>query len=453
MRWYQGAIIALALSMLGLLWGLGGIGTLDTGIVLLATALGALICIGDRTELPFRFGGETMAATSATVPLLVAALYLPPVVAGTVALLGYLVVELRPRQALRASFGAGGSALALVAASTIARGLAGGAPAPELALVAGAAAAMAFEVVYTGAGVVMLELRRRGAAREFVPDALPIIVVDVVLGIVGVVVVAPFGGAPWTLLAVLVAFQLVAHAGLVTLNREQEQRGRANMLQRTFSRYVPQGVVQQLIDSGDEVELGGEARDVTVLFCDIRDFTSWAERTDPADVIADLNELLGMLAQCVFETEGTLDKYTGDGLMAFWGAPAEQADHASRAVRAALRFEEALRDHNERRSAAGHPPMAIGVGVHSGSAIVGNVGHAERHDYTAIGDTVNVAARLEAASKQLGAPIVISGATRARLSSELQALALAAGTISVKGRDAELEVHTLSGSVDLTAAA
>jgi class 3 adenylate cyclase len=441
-RAYQAGVVGLALLVLTLIWLLAPV-QFDPALLALAAGLCALVAIGDRTELTFRFGGEAFAATSATVPLLVSALFLPPLVAGGVGLVSYLVVELRRGQVLHALWGASGSALGLVAASCATRALVGGAPSPQLALVAGLLAALVFETVYTGSGLVMLEMRRRGAAREFLPDARPVIAFDVVLGTIGVIVVAPFGGHPLALLGVLVAFQVVAHAVLGTLEREQVHRTRASMLEDTFSRYVPSAVVQQLIDSAEDVELGGETRDVTVLFCDIRDFTSWAERNEPAAVLADLNELLGVLAQCVFETEGTLDKFTGDGLMAFWGAPVAQPDHVDRAVRAALRFEAVLRELNERRAASGERPFRIGVGIHSGDAIVGNVGHEDRHDYTAIGDTVNVAARLEAASKQLGAPIVVSREAHAQLSDALGEQARAAGEISVKGRATVLEVFVL----------
>lgn len=441
---YQAVIVVAALGVLAVAWWqVGQPPSRDVAFV--AGALMVLAAIGERTELAFRFGGEGFAATSAGVPLLVSALFLPAWLAGAVAFASYVVVELRPGQAMSALFGAGASTLALVSASSIARGIAGGAPDPQLALVAGMVAAIVFELAYTGMGMLMLELRRPGSAAAFLPDARPVIVFDVVLGIIGIMVVAPFGDQASMLLAVLVAFQLVAHAGLAMLNREQVQRGRATLLQRTFSRYVPEPVVRRLIESGEDVELGGESRTVTVLFCDIRGFTSWAEQRTPAEVLADLNDLLGELAQCVFGTEGTLDKYTGDGLMAFWGAPVAHADHAERAVATARRMLEAVARHNEGRVVVDEEPVAIGVGIHTGPAIVGNVGHEERHDYTAIGDTVNVAARLEASGKDVGAPIVLSRATRDLLGEDARSDDLKpAGLISVKGRDARLDVFTIT---------
>jgi adenylate cyclase len=143
------------------------------------------------------------------------------------------------------------------------------------------------------------------------------------------------------------------------------------------------------------------------------------------------------------DEDGTLDKFTGDGLMAFWGAPFEQPDHAARACRAALAMLQNLDRVNQRRAADGQEPFAIGVGVHSGTAVVGNVGHDKRLDYTAIGDTVNLAARLEAATKELGSVMLVSASTIGRLSEEMRERAMRIGDITVKGRKQPVEVWAL----------
>jgi adenylate cyclase len=160
-------------------------------------------------------------------------------------------------------------------------------------------------------------------------------------------------------------------------------------------------------------------------------------------VLAELNELLGVLTQCVFETEGTLDKFTGDGLMAFWGAPVTVEDHADRACRAALDMLQRLDAVNGRRQEEGQEPFRIGVAVHTGTAVVGNVGHERRLDYTAIGDTVNTTARLEASTKDLGAVLLVSRDTVDALSDELRERAMRVGDVTMKGKARPVEAWAL----------
>ncbi len=192
-------------------------------------------------------------------------------------------------------------------------------------------------------------------------------------------------------------------------------------VRQTLARHVPETVVDEhLGDAIDDVDLAGERADLSVLFCDIRGFTSWSQDKGASEVIAELNLLLGELSASVTSTGGTLDKFTGDGLMAFWGAPVAMADHANRAVRAALDMLERLDRVNDRRSDDGQGPFAIGVAVHSGVAVVGGVGNERRLDYTAIGDTVNVAARLEASARDQDAPLIVSSATVDLLDGELR---------------------------------
>lgn len=221
-------------------------------------------------------------------------------------------------------------------------------------------------------------------------------------------------------------------------------------LHELFSRYVPASMVDIVVKQSNRIELGGSEQEISVLFCDIRGFTSWSESLPAPQVIEQLNELLGDLTDAVFATGGTLDKFTGDGLMAFWGAPLDQPNHADRACRTALGMVQRLEARNTSRVAAGLPTLAIGVGVHSGTAVVGNVGHAQRHDYTAIGDTVNLSARLEAATKEVGHDIVISLETHMLLGTSLQDLSRRRGTIRVKGRTRPVEVFSISNTASAT---
>ncbi len=157
----------------------------------------------------------------------------------------------------------------------------------------------------------------------------------------------------------------------------------ASHVRKAFARYTSDAVVAQVLESND-VTVRGEKRDVSVLFADIRDFTSFAENHDPEEVVATLNVILGKLADAVIANGGTVDKFLGDGLMAVFGAPLRQADHAERAVTAGYQMLEALRDDT----------MKIGIAINSGAVVVGSIGNERRTEYTCIGDVVNVCSRL-----------------------------------------------------------
>jgi class 3 adenylate cyclase/HAMP domain-containing protein len=238
------------------------------------------------------------------------------------------------------------------------------------------------------------------------------------------------------------AGRLAAQAAVAIDNARlhDAMRDEHHLLARSFSQYVPASVVEQLLERGETVELGGTQKDVSVLFCDIRGFTSWSEKLPPTTVVAELNALLAVLCDCVFETDGTLDKFTGDGLMALWGAPLDQPDHADRACRAALMMEDRLSAFNAEHGM----DFRIGVGIHSGAAVVGNIGHDRRHDYTAIGDTVNLSARIEAATKELGATVLVSKETIARAGLPVVRRFEQVGDISVKGRSQQVTVFRRS---------
>jgi adenylate cyclase len=178
-----------------------------------------------------------------------------------------------------------------------------------------------------------------------------------------------------------------------------------------LGRYFSPEVAARLAERGETIA-AGETRDATVLFSDLRAFTALSEHLSGDRVVAMLNEFHEAMVAQVFEHGGTLDKYLGDGLMAYFGAPVDQPEHASRAVRCALGMQRSLRDLNAIRVARGEPALRMGIGVHSGTVVVGDVGAASRREFTAIGDTVNVAARLERLTKVRGAAILASEETR-----------------------------------------
>jgi adenylate cyclase len=195
------------------------------------------------------------------------------------------------------------------------------------------------------------------------------------------------------------AIALVGH-----VSREQQRRER---LGRYFS---PQ--VAAAVEAMPATGATGQHCTVTLLFSDLRDFTAMAEGLDAREIVALLDECHTRMVEVVFAHGGTLDKYLGDGLMAYFGAPLPQPDHAERAVRCALAMQAALADLNDARAARGAPRLRMGIGVHTGTVVVGDIGSPHRREYTAIGDAVNVTSRLEQLTKIHGTPILVSEETR-----------------------------------------
>lgn len=211
----------------------------------------------------------------------------------------------------------------------------------------------------------------------------------------------------------------------------EQQRHRERL-----ARYITPAVVDRIIEAGDESRMLADKEEVTVLFSDLRGFTSLSEKLPPSEVVDLLNAVLSRLTDAIFRHQGTLDKFMGDGLMAFFGAPLRSTDHALRAVRAAHEMLAALDDFNTTRPA--DAKIGIRIGINTGPVIVGDIGSISRKDYTVIGDTVNVASRFESSVAQVN-QIVIGPATQAALGVEFQCQALPPAIL--KGRSEPIQPY------------
>ena len=314
-----------------------------------------------------------------------------------------------------------------------------------------------FETLLTGSspvrpdwalGAEMLFILLVGLLTAFFVSRLPVLGVPVGIVVVGALTASGsvwgylrFGvliDAAWPVLSSLTIGSVGVGQRMISEYRQKLQ------IKGMFGTYVSPKLVQQLVDNPSLMKLGGETKTMSFLFCDIVGFTPMSEHfknnNDPQGLVALVNRLLSALTDVVLSLDGTIDKYMGDCVMAFWGAPVDCEDHEEKAVACAGLMLIALEELNKEIEAEGLPRLGIGIGVNTGPCVIGNMGGKTRFDYSAIGDAVNVAARLESGSRKYKEDVLIGETTALAVPDMVKYL----DSIEVKGKSEKLSVYTLS---------
>ena len=297
------------------------------------------------------------------------------------------------------------------------------------------------------------------------------------IGGLAIIVLVPWIGAKWTLAFFVVIaggagatswymfdnFRLMFDAGFavaailtlyvtLTYTSYASEEAQRRQTRDAFGKYLSPAMVKQVVEDPNLLTLGGAKRDMTILFCDVRGFTSISELFDAEGLTVLINKLLTPLTDIILAREGTVDKYMGDCIMAFWNAPMDDFNHSYDGCRAAIEMVEAMAPLNDRleqeakEEGRDHLPLKVGLGLNSGEAVVGNMGTAQRMDYSVLGDTVNTAARLEGQSKTYGVDIVLGPNTYAAVP-ELATIEL--DLIQVKGKTVGLQIYALMGTEEM----
>ena len=234
----------------------------------------------------------------------------------------------------------------------------------------------------------------------------------------------------------------VTYIVITVFNFVREQRQTA-LLKQTFGRYVSPQILDHILTHPEKVHLGGERRDLTILFSDIRGFTSISEAAEPEEVVEMLNEYLTRMVDILLRHGGTLDKFIGDAVMGFWNAPAADPDHARHAVACAVEMIEETARLRERWQGEGKAALRIGIGINTGEAVAGNIGSERVFGYTVIGDAVNLASRLEGKNKDYGTEIIVSESTLERMGDGFDAVYL--DDVKVKGKENAVKIFEVKG--------
>jgi len=249
----------------------------------------------------------------------------------------------------------------------------------------------------------------------------------------------------WIVAFLPTAALTVNYAGIVSYRFFFEEREKRK-IRGAFHQYVPPGLIAQILQRPELLRLGGEEKELTAMFTDIRGFTTLSEGLSATTLVDLLNEYLSVMTDTIFKHWGTLDKYIGDAIMAFWGAPYPQSDHAERACCAALEMLRALEKLQAKWEAEGRPRIDIGIGINTGPMVVGNIGSSKRFNFTVMGDNVNLASRLEGINKQFGTHLVISENTYSAVRDKVVGREL--DLIRVKGKMRPVKIYERLGSLE-----
>jgi class 3 adenylate cyclase/DNA-binding response OmpR family regulator len=305
---------------------------------------------------------------------------------------------------------------------------------------------IAWHVVQTGQLVVLSpeELQRRRAQDSSLPLAvmcIPLKIRDHLVGVISVTNVTgnprPFNKEDAAMVSALGDYAAIAIENAhIYAQLEEAATRETEYLRNAFEQYVAPSVVERVLQrDSDDLKLGGCRREVSVVFADIHGFTTFSEEADPEDVVSLLNDYFTIATEVIFSREGTLDKFQGDAVMALFNAPESQDDHVFRAVESAMALQRAIAEHNS----GGGAGLTFGIGIHLGEAVVGNIGTAKAMNYTAIGDTVNVAKRLQEHAEP--GQVLISAEVYELLGDNVQVNEV--GEIAVKGRHQPVKVYEL----------
>ncbi|PIU48864.1 MAG: adenylate/guanylate cyclase domain-containing protein [Desulfobacterales bacterium CG07_land_8_20_14_0_80_52_14] len=296
-------------------------------------------------------------------------------------------------------------------------------------------ASPAFSWLLTGITAVGVVASVLWASGFFITVAVPFLFM---LGNIGVTVTA-FPQSWWIdpilpVSTIVMTFFFTAAYSYATEGRQKKA------IRSMFGHYLSESVISHLLVDPKRLQLGGERKRVTLFFSDLAGFTSLSERLEPEAVVSLLNQYLSVMTEIILQEAGTLDKFEGDAIMAFWGAPLIQPNQAVLACRAALRQQEAMRELNQRLSEQKLPTLRVRIGIHTGEAVVGNLGSERRFDFTVIGDTVNLASRLEGLNKYYGTGILVSEVTFQEYRNALEFMEI--DRVAVKGRVTPITVFT-----------
>jgi adenylate cyclase len=241
----------------------------------------------------------------------------------------------------------------------------------------------------------------------------------------------------YPIFSVVLAYSVTAYLRFFYLDRQ------ASEIRSMFSSYVSKKVVDELVKDPELARIGGDSRVVTIMFADIKNYTTYSEKRRPQDVVKTLNDYLAEMTNVIMEHEGTLDKFLGDGILAYWGAPLEQEDHAELAVRCALEMIRRMEGLQKKWVSEGTEPLSFGIGINTGEVIAGNIGaKGQKMEYTVIGDNVNLTQRIQSESREVNCP-VITDALFERVKDIVVAESM--GAVTVKGKHIPFNIYALRG--------